>query len=151
MSSDASGVWVWFWYLGTPQGMRKPIALWREILQASKLREVKLLFVPVSSFSQSCSNSAYCPSPQLVPFVYHNSVVSPHLSSYSLLSPLPSFIWFFRSEPHHPVCLGWQDCLISRARLGGAPTHGSGISWPFKCLSRRSTSVACPLTFFSAF
>lgn len=65
--------------------------------------------------------------------------------------PLLSFIWCFRSEPHHPVCLCWQVCLISRARLGGAPTHGSGISWPFKCLSRRSTSVACPLTFSSAF
>lgn len=132
--------------------MRKPIALWWEILQASKPRKVKLLFVPLSSFSQSCSNSAYCPLPQLVPFVYHNTIVSPYLSSYSFFTVSSSLLHMvFQIWAPSPVCLGWQDCLISIARLGEAPTHGSGISWPFKCLSRRNNLPCLPFDFFQCF
>lgn len=69
---------------------------------------------------QHCTSSFTSLSPLCMPQlslsylpIFYPALPVPSLSSSA------SFTCFFRSEPHHSVCMGWQACFINRARLGG--------------------------------
>lgn len=87
-------------------------------------------FLFFSVMLQQCISSFTLLSPLCTPqlSLSYLPISFPTLPLPSPISSSASFKCSFGSEPHHSVCMGWHACLIHRARLRGAPTHGPGIS-----------------------